>query len=145
MYSSANCTSIDIVIDTDICNKKTEKKLYVDMIFTICCSFFFFKCPQLSNIYFISFTFRSACLAIVDSGTSGLGIPVEYYKSILKVVTAGMDCIDTSCVNVRISDFPVLLISLDPDSTFPLLPSDYVECSCKYCNFYDMKCTQTNF
>ena len=43
-----------------------------------------------------------------------------------------MDCKDTSCVDVKEADFPILLISLDPDSTFPLLPSDYVECSSKY-------------
>ena len=68
----------------------------------------------------------------MDSGTSGLGIPVEYYQSILDIVTANMDCKDTSCVDVKEADFPILLISLDPDSTFPLLPSDYVECSSKY-------------
>ena len=68
----------------------------------------------------------------MDSGTSGLGIPVEYYQSILNIVTANMDCKDTSCVDVKEADFPILLISLDPDSTFPLLPSDYVECSSKY-------------
>ena len=35
-------------------------------------------------------------------------------------------------MNVKESEFPVLLISLDPDSTFPLLPSDYVECTRKF-------------
>ena len=40
-----------------------------------------------------------------------------------------MRCKELSCIDVKESDFPVLLISLDPDSTFPLLPSDYVECS----------------
>jgi len=40
-----------------------------------------------------------------------------------------MRCKELSCIDVKESDFPVILISLDPDSTFPLLPSDYVECS----------------
>ena len=40
-----------------------------------------------------------------------------------------MRCKELSCIDVKESDFPILLISLDPDSTFPLLPSDYVECS----------------
>jgi hypothetical protein len=69
------------------------------------------------------------CLAIVDSGTSGLGIPTEYYDSVLTTVTKGMKCKELSCINVKEDDFPILLISLDPDSTFPLLPSDYVYCS----------------
>lgn len=74
---------------------------------------------------------RSACLAIVDSGTSGLGIPTEYYQTILDVITNGMKCKGLLCSSVKESEFPVLLISLDPDSTFPLLPSDYLECSGK--------------
>jgi hypothetical protein len=85
----------------------------------------------LTSLPFPSFQLhlRSTCLAIVDSGTSGLGIPTLYYESILGVVTNGMKCKGVSCINVKESQFPVLLISLDPDSTFPLLPSDYVECS----------------
>ena len=74
-------------------------------------------------------SYGTTCLAIVDSGTSGLGIPMEYYQSVLTTVTYGMRCKELSCIGVKESDFPVLLVSLDPDSTFPLLPSDYVECS----------------
>ena len=74
---------------------------------------------------------RSTCLAIVDSGTSGLGIPTEYYETVLNVVTNGLKCKGLFCSNVKESEFPVLLISLDPDSTFPLLPSDYLDCSGK--------------
>eukprot|EP01035_Chromulina_nebulosa_P020003 gene20003-25976_t len=47
------------------------------------------------------------CLGIIDSGTSGLGIPTDYYDD----------------------SFPVIYISMAPDNVFPLLPSDYVECS----------------
>lgn len=70
-----------------------------------------------------------SCLAIVDSGTSGIAIPSQYYDSVLATLTYGKNCRDLTCVGVSQEDFPVLLISLAPDNTFPLLPSDYVECS----------------
>jgi hypothetical protein len=70
-----------------------------------------------------------SCLAIVDSGTSGIAIPTEYYEAVLAVLTEGKNCQDVTCVGVKQDDFPVLLVSLSPDNTFPLLPSDYVECS----------------
>lgn len=73
--------------------------------------------------------YGSECLAIVDSGTSGIAIPDEYYDPILSTITAGMDCVELTCVGVKESDFPVLLFSLAPDNVFPLLPSDYIECS----------------
>ena len=98
-----------------------------------------------SHFFHISFLtcilfhlFRSTCLAIVDSGTSGIGIPTEYYETILSLVTNNMKCKDVSCVNVKEVDFPIILISLDPDSTFPLLPSDYVECSGMYLTIIDV-------
>ena len=68
-------------------------------------------------------------MAIIDSGTSGIAIPSEYYDSILALVTVGKDCQDLSCVGVKEEDFPVLLISLAPDNVFPMLPTDYTECS----------------
>lgn len=70
-----------------------------------------------------------SCLAIIDSGTSGIAIPSEYYDSILAIITGNKDCQELSCVGVTSDDFPVLLISLAPDNVFPLLPSDYTECS----------------
>lgn len=70
-----------------------------------------------------------SCLAIIDSGTSGIAIPSDYYASILSAVTVGKNCRDLTCVGVQESDFPVLLVGLAPDNMFPLLPSDYVECS----------------
>jgi len=69
------------------------------------------------------------CLAIIDSGTSGIAIPTEYYDTVLSTVTSGLQCRDLSCVGVKESDFPVLLIKLAPDNVFPLLPTDYIECS----------------
>eukprot|EP01034_Spumella_vulgaris_P027712 gene27712-34475_t len=71
----------------------------------------------------------STCLAIIDSGTSGIAIPDEYYSSILLSVTSGLDCRETSCVGVTSESFPTLYISLAPDNMFPLLPSDYVVCN----------------
>jgi hypothetical protein len=69
------------------------------------------------------------CLAIVDSGTSGLGIPTEYYQTIVNTLTSGKECKDLSCIGVKEADFPVILISLEPDNIFPLMPADYIECS----------------
>jgi hypothetical protein len=77
--------------------------------------------------YLISY-FRIDCFAIVDSGTSGIGIPSEYYDTILDYVTKNNKCNGLKCYNVKESDFPVLLISLKPDNVFPLMPADYLEC-----------------
>ncbi len=70
------------------------------------------------------------CYAIVDSGTSGIGVPPEYWAPVLAAVMKDKVC-DVStlaCTSTSISEFPVLMISLDPDNKFPLLPSDYVMC-----------------
>lgn len=82
-----------------------------------------------ADVVYSACDYGEVCLAIVDSGTSGIGIPTSYYNSILSMVTAGMDCIDLTCVGVSEDDFPTLLITLDPDNTFPLMPTDYVECT----------------
>lgn len=72
--------------------------------------------------------YRTKCLAIVDTGTSGIGIPTEYYSSVVESISGNMECKELTCINVAISDFPVVLISIAPDNVFPLLASDYVEC-----------------
>ena len=73
--------------------------------------------------------YRPSCFAIVDSGTSGIGIPLAYYDAVLSVITSGKDCVDINCVDVDETDFPMLLISLAPDNVFPLLPADYLLCT----------------
>lgn len=70
-----------------------------------------------------------SCFAIVDSGTSGIGIPIVYYDAVLSIVTNGKDCVSINCVGVKESDFPILLISLAPDNVYPLLPADYLLCT----------------
>ena len=65
----------------------------------------------------------------MDSGTSGIAIPEEYYYDVLAYVTDGLDCKLDQCVGVTASSFPVLYISLAPDNVFPLLPTDYIECT----------------
>lgn len=65
----------------------------------------------------------------MDSGTSGIGIPTEYFETIVEQVQKGKMCQGLICINVKESDYPVILISLKPDNIFPLLPADYVECS----------------
>ncbi len=92
------------------------------------------------------------CRLIVDTGTSGIGIPYRYYQEILDLLTAGKSCVGVTCVGVREvrdrssidffsncpynymlfslkSDFPVIIFELDPGREFPLLPSDYLLCS----------------
>ncbi len=69
------------------------------------------------------------CYAIVDSGTSGIAIPSDYYDTIVDYVIGDLECVDLTCAGVSENDFPILLISLAPDNTFPLLPSDYLSCS----------------
>eukprot|EP01036_Dinobryon_divergens_P024648 gene24648-33120_t len=72
----------------------------------------------------------STCIAVVDSGTSGIGIPAAYYDTVIDYVTRGVpSCEDTVCPNTVLDRFPVLFVSLAPDNVFPLLPSDYVECT----------------
>ena len=70
----------------------------------------------------------TSCLAIIDSGTSGIGIPGDEYDSIVSVITNGMSCEDLLCSDVSYDDFPVIMISLQPDNKFPLLPTDYLDC-----------------
>lgn len=81
------------------------------------------------NSVFSVCSYGEHCLAIVDSGTSGIGIPDEYYDTILSMVTQNVECVELSCIGVTEADFPVILFTLSPDNVFPLLPSDYVECS----------------
>ena len=73
--------------------------------------------------------YGASCLAIVDSGTSGIGVPSEYFDAILETLTEGLDCMGLACAGVSEDDFPVLLFSLAPDNVFPLLPTDYLQCS----------------
>ena len=69
------------------------------------------------------------CKLIVDTGTSGIGIPYRYYGRVMKVLTEGKSCVGVTCVGVREADFPVLMFTLDSSKSFPMLPSDYLLCS----------------
>jgi hypothetical protein len=72
----------------------------------------------------------AGCPAIVDSGTSGLGVPDQYWTAVLGQIMQGKVCDEIAlvCTSTSINEFPVLMISLAPDNKFPLLPSDYVMC-----------------
>jgi cathepsin D len=72
---------------------------------------------------------ETGCLAIVDTGTSGIAIPDEYFGPMLAYVTDGMTCRGTQCVGTRVEDFPNLSIGLYPDNVFPIRNEDYVVCS----------------
>jgi len=71
-------------------------------------------------------------VAVVDSGTSGMAIPDSYFSTVVAYITSGLSCSDLICNDVDASSFPTLYVSLAPDNVFPLLPSDYVECSVGY-------------
>ena len=69
------------------------------------------------------------CRLIVDTGTSGIGVPYRYYEKAIKILTEGKSCVGVTCVGVREADFPILIFTLDSSKSFPLLPSDYLLCS----------------
>jgi cathepsin D len=69
------------------------------------------------------------CYAIVDSGTSGIAIPEQYYSTMVKMVTKGLKCSDITCTSAAITDFPDLQFMLAPDNVLPLRAVDYVSCS----------------
>jgi hypothetical protein len=71
----------------------------------------------------------SACKAIVDTGTSELGVPSAYYADLMGYVTSGLSCHGTTCYGASLSDFPDLSFGLYPDNQFPLRAEDYVSCS----------------
>lgn len=71
----------------------------------------------------------AGCKAIVDTGTSELGIPSPYYQQVMALVTAGLNCKDTTCYSASLDDFPDLRFGLYPDNVLPLRAEDYVSCS----------------
>ena len=79
---------------------------------------------------------RIVCVAIVDSGTSGIAVPEEYYWGIINYLTTGMNCKETECAGVSPADFPLLYVVLSPDNVFPLQPTDYIECTGLFHNFH---------
>jgi cathepsin D len=83
---------------------------------------------QQSTDFFLCEYGRS-CYAIVDSGTSGIGVPADYYDAVLYALTEGKDCIGLICTGVTTADFPIISFTLAPDNVFPLYPDDYLQCS----------------
>lgn len=69
----------------------------------------------------------NACYAIVDSGTSGIGLPDDVMTSILKSISVTFH--DTTCYSCYYSDFPILTFKLDKNVQLKLQPEDYVSCS----------------
>jgi len=70
------------------------------------------------------------CHAIVDSGTSGFGIPSAYFSKILGPIIEGKVC-DLNllvCLRTSADKFPVLMITIAPGIKLPILPTDYVMC-----------------
>jgi len=71
----------------------------------------------------------SGCFVIVDTGTSGIGIPEPFHDEIVQIITRGLECRGITCFNAQISDFPDFTFYLMPDVELPLRASDYVTCS----------------
>jgi len=70
------------------------------------------------------------CHAIVDSGTSGIGIPSAFFSTFLGPIIEGKVC-DLNllvCLRTSADKFPVLMITVAPGIKLPLLPTDYVMC-----------------
>lgn len=72
----------------------------------------------------------SPCITIVDSGTSGIGVPTRLFRTFVAAVTQGHICSkDGVCVGKPPSTYPTLTFTLEPDNEFPLLPEDYLQCT----------------
>ena len=70
------------------------------------------------------------CRIIVDTGSSGIGVPRMFYDDILAILTQGKSCAGVICENAQLSDFPSLEVELmHSNSVFPLKSSDYVICT----------------
>lgn len=82
------------------------------------------------------------CFAIVDSGTSYSYAPPQLYESIVRHITAGLDCSVAAdatilCIGTELADFPTLSFSFGLDahdgSYFLLRPRSYVYCENTVC------------
>jgi len=83
-----------------------------------------------SGIQYGTCSVDEKCHSIVDSGTSGIGIPSAYFKSFLAPIIEGKVC-DLNllvCLRTSIDKFPVLMITIAPGIKLPILPTDYVMC-----------------
>jgi len=68
------------------------------------------------------------CFAIVDTGTSGLGIPEQFYSEVISFATKGLNCDGHACHNAKVENFPDMVFHLAPDLVLPLRAADYVSC-----------------
>lgn len=73
------------------------------------------------------------CYAIIDSGTSLIGIPSDQFDFVLSLITRGLNCTQTLCENVSEDDFPTLRFGMVPDGVFLLTPRDYLVCRDRKC------------
>jgi len=69
------------------------------------------------------------CYAIVDTGTSGIGIPEHFYSEVVDFITKGLDCQGYVCYSAQLADFPNLVFQLEPDLVLPVRAADYVTCA----------------
>ena len=68
--------------------------------------------------------------AIVDTGTSGIGIPSNSFHAVRNLIAKDKIC-DLNlliCLHTSVDEFPVLMLTVGNGIKLPLLPSDYVMC-----------------
>ncbi|CAB1120014.1 unnamed protein product [Ectocarpus sp. CCAP 1310/34] len=73
----------------------------------------------------------SGCYAIVDTGTSGIAVPEDYFYTLAEQITeaSGASCKGTTCYGTKGSDFPDLMFELYPSNRFILRGEDYTVCN----------------
>jgi hypothetical protein len=86
-------------------------------------------------IYVFAGVFNFRCQAIVDSGTSGLGVPTQDYNDLLAILMGDKSCGEAECYDTDYSHYPTLIFKLEPGHYFTILPSDYLLCMEGECVF----------
>ena len=72
-----------------------------------------------------------SCFAVVDSGTSGIGLPTAIFSQTIQAISTGKDCMYAEgeivvCQNTKINLFPVLKLCFGNEECYPILPTDYL-------------------
>lgn len=71
-----------------------------------------------ANKEVLSMCKSEGCRLIVDTGTSGIGIPYRYYEKAIAVLTEGKSCVGVTCVGVREGLIQFLPLSISISSIF---------------------------
>lgn len=69
----------------------------------------------------------SSCPVLVDTGTSGIGVPSIFYDKVMDAIQGDLDCYQGICSTEKKKDYPDLLFKIGSE-TFTLQPQDYLVC-----------------